>query len=245
MRVAIASDHAGFALKEAAKAFLSAEHREILDLGTHNTDPVDYSDCAEAVGHALREHQAERGILLCGSGVGASMAANRIPGIRAGLCHDTYSAHQGVEHDDMNVLVLGGRVVGAELACELIGAFLNARFSGETRHRRRLAKMTALENPLRALQVFGQSAWLDYIRRSLITGGELHRLIDEDGLRGVTSNPAIFEKAVTGSSDYRAALERPDVRTPDPKAVYEQLAVQDIRDAADLAPTRLRRDIEA
>jgi transaldolase/glucose-6-phosphate isomerase len=232
--MAIASDHAGFALKEAVKPFLAAARAEVLDLGTHNTDPVDYSDYAEAVGLALREHRAERGILLCGSGVGASMAANRIPGVRAGLCHDTYSAHQGVEHDDMNVLVLGGRVVGAELACELIGAFLNARFSGEARHRRRLAKMTALENPLRALQVHGQSVWLDYIRRSLIASGELRRSIDEDGLRGMTSNPTIFEKAVTGSSDYRAALERPDARTLDPKTLYEQLAVEDIRDAADL-----------
>jgi transaldolase/glucose-6-phosphate isomerase len=233
MRVAIASDHAGFALKEAAKAFLTTEQREVLDLGTNSTDPVDYSDYAEAIGRALREKRAERGILLCGSGVGASMAANRIPGIRAGLCHDTYSAHQGVEHDDMNVLVLGGRIVGVELARELINAFLNARFSGEARHRRRLAKMTALENPLRALQVFGQSVWLDYIRRSLITSGELGRLIDEDGLRGVTSNPAIFEKAITGSSDYRAILERPDVRALDAKTLYERIAVQDIQDAAD------------
>jgi transaldolase/glucose-6-phosphate isomerase len=233
MRVAIGSDHAGFALKEAVKVFLTAEHREVLDLGTHNTDPVDYSDYAEAVGRALRENRAERGILLCGSGVGASMAANRIPGIRAGLCHDTYSAHQGVEHDDMNVLVLGGRIVGVELARELIGAFLNARFTDEERHRRRLAKMTALENPLRALQLFGQSVWLDYIRRSLITSGELRRLIDEDGLRGVTSNPAIFEKAVTGSSDYRAILEQPDTRTLDAETVYERIAVQDIQDAAD------------
>jgi transaldolase/glucose-6-phosphate isomerase len=233
MRIALGSDHAGFALKEAVKAFLAAEHREVLDLGTHGTDPVDYSDYAEAVGRALRENRAERGILLCGSGVGASMAANRIPGIRAGLCHDTYSAHQGVEHDNMNVLVLGGRIIGVELARELIGAFLNARFTDEERHRRRLAKMTALENPLRALQVFGQSVWLDYIRRSLISGGELRRLIDEDGLRGVTSNPAIFEKAVTGSSDYDAVLERADGRERDAKTVYEQLAVQDIRDAAD------------
>jgi transaldolase / glucose-6-phosphate isomerase len=233
MRVAIASDHAGFALKEAVKAFLTAPDREVLDLGTHSTDPVDYSDYAEAVGRVLRENRAERGILLCGSGVGASMAANRIPGIRAGLCHDTYSARQGVEHDDMNVLVLGGRIVGVELARELIGAFLNARFTGEERHRRRLAKMTALENPLRALQVFGQSVWLDYIRRSLITSGELRRLIDEDGLRGVTSNPAIFEKAISGSSDYRAILERPEARMLDAKTLYEQLAVQDIRDAAD------------
>jgi transaldolase / glucose-6-phosphate isomerase len=233
MRIALGSDHAGFPLKEAVKAFLTAEHSEVLDLGTHSTDAVDYSDYAGAMGRALREHRAERGILLCGSGVGASMAANRIPGVRAGLCHDTYSAHQGVEHDDMNVLVLGGRIVGVELAHELIGAFLNARFTGEARHRRRLAKMVALENPLRALQVFGQSVWLDYIRRSLITGGELSRLIDEDGLQGVTSNPAIFEKAITGSSDYRAVLEQPDVVALDAKSIYERLAVQDIRDAAD------------
>src|SRR5499427_2569797 len=233
MRVAIGSDHAGFALKEAVKAFLTAERREVLDLGTHSTDPVDYSDYAEAVGQALRHNQAERGILLCGSGVGASMAANRIPGIRAGLCHDTYSAHQGVEHDDMNVLVLGGRVVGVELARELIHAFLNARFSGEARHLRRLAKMTALENPLRALAVFGQSVWLDYIRRSLITSGELRRLIDEDDLRGVTTNPAIFEKAIAGGSDYEEMLEAPEARGLDPKTVYERLAIRDVQDAAD------------
>jgi transaldolase / glucose-6-phosphate isomerase len=234
MRIAIGSDHAGFALKEMIKSFLTAEHRDVLDVGTNNTDPVDYSDYAEAIGQALRENRVDRGILLCGSGVGASMAANRIPGIRAGLCHDTYSAHQGVEHDDMNVLVLGGRIVGAELARELIDAFLNARFSGEARHRHRLAKMTALENPLRALEVFGQSVWLDYIRRSLITSGELRRLIEEDGLRGVTSNPAIFEKAISGSSDYRAVLEQPGVRTLDAKTVYERLAIQDIQDAADV-----------
>src|SRR5262249_31113174 len=128
MRIAIGSDHAGFELKEAVKAFLAEENRdEVLDVGTHSKEPVDYPDYAEAIGAALREKKAERGILICGSGVGASMAANKISGIRAGLCHDTYSAHQGVEHDDMNVLVLGGRVVGVELARELIHAFLNAQ----------------------------------------------------------------------------------------------------------------------
>src|SRR6516225_10166498 len=233
MRIAIGSDHAGADLKQTVKVSLLEEHYDIVDVGTDGDDPVDYPDYAEAVAETLREHKAERGIILCGSGVGASMAANRIPGIRAGLCHDTYSAHQGVEHDDMNVLVLGGRIVGVELARELIHAFLNARFSGEARHRRRLAKMTALENPLRALQVFGQSVWLDYIRRNLISSGELHRLIEEDGLRGVTSNPAIFEKAITGSSDYRSLLDRPDVRTLDAKTVYERIAVQDIQEAAD------------
>jgi transaldolase/glucose-6-phosphate isomerase len=233
MRVAIGSDHAGFELKEAVKRFLAAEHLEVVDVGTYSPDPVDYPDYAQAVAAAVRESRAERGILLCGSGVGASMVANRIPGIRAGLCHDTYSAHQGVEHDDMNVLVLGGRVIGIELARELIRAFVNARFTGEPRHLRRLAKMTALENRLRALEVFGQSVWLDYIRRSLITSGELRRLIAEDGLRGVTSNPAIFEKAVAGSSDYREMLEAPDARALDAKTLYEKLAVRDIQDAAD------------
>ncbi len=233
MRVAIGCDHAGFELKEAVKGFLVAEESEVLDVGTHSTEPVDYSDFASAVGEAVRGRRAERGIILCGSGVGVSMAANRMPGIRAGLCHDTYSAHQGVEHDDMNVLVLGGRVIGVELARELIHTFLNARFTGEQRHVRRLAKMTALENPLRALNVFGQSVWLDYIRRTLITSGELRRLIDDDGLRGVTSNPSIFEKAISGSSDYRDLLEAPASRTLDAKRLYERLAVRDIRDAAD------------
>jgi transaldolase / glucose-6-phosphate isomerase len=234
MRVAIGSDHAGFELKEAVKGFLIAERREVLDVGAFSQDPVDYPDCAEAVGAVVRDGRAERGIILCGSGVGASMAANRMPGIRAGLCHDTYSAHQGVEHDDMNVLVLGGRVVGSALARELVDAFLHARFSGEVRHVRRLAKMTALENPLRALGVHGQSVWLDYIRRTLITSGELQRLIEEDGLRGVTSNPAIFEKAIAGSSDYADILEAPGASALDPSVLYERLAVRDIQDAADV-----------
>ena len=207
MRIAIGSDHAGFELKETLKAFLAGEHQEVLDVGTYGREAVDYVDYAAAVGTALRDRRAERGIILCGSGVGASMAANRIPGIRAGLCHDTYSAHQGVEHDDMNVLVLGGRVVGSELARELVDAFLNARFTGEARHVRRVAKMTALENPLRGLAVLGQSVWLDSVRRSLMTSGELQRMIEEDRVCGVTSNPAIFEKAIVGSSDYADILE--------------------------------------
>ena len=232
MRVAIGSDHAGFELKEAVKHFL-VDETEVLDVGTFSADNVDYPDCAEAVASALHDDRADRGIIVCGSGVGASMAANRIPGIRAGLCHDTYSAHQGVEHDDMNVLVLGGRIVGVALARELIGAFLHARFTGEERHLRRIGKITALGNPVRSLGIFGQSVWLDYMRRSLITSGELRRLIDEDGVRGVTSNPAIFEKAIAGSSDYTEALRAPEARTLDAKVLYEMLAVSDIRDAAD------------
>ena len=145
MRVAAASDHAGYELKTLLVRLVEQLGHTVSDLGTHDTAPVDYPDFATAVGGAVRTAQADRGILVCGSGVGASVAANKIPGIRAGLCHDTYSAHQGVEHDDMNILVLGGRVVGPALATELVEAFLGARFSGEDRHVRRLAKIQTLE----------------------------------------------------------------------------------------------------
>ena len=145
MKIALGSDHAGFELKESVKALLSKEKHEVLDLGTHNTDPVDYPDFAEAVGLAVRDAKANRGILVCGSGVGASVAANKIPGVRAGLCHDHYSAHQGVEHDDMNVLVLGGRVIGESVALELVRAFLNAQYTKEDRHQRRLEKVKSIE----------------------------------------------------------------------------------------------------
>lgn len=145
MRVAIASDHAGFELKGRILRLLRDGGRDPLDLGAAGPEPSDYPDHAEKVGEALREGRAERGILVCGSGVGVSVAANKMPGIRAGLCHDTYSAHQGVEHDDMNVLVMGARVIGVELAGEIVEAFLTARFSGEERHLRRLEKVRRME----------------------------------------------------------------------------------------------------
>jgi RpiB/LacA/LacB family sugar-phosphate isomerase len=145
MRIALGSDHAGFEMKERMKAFLEELGHRVMDLGTHSPAPVDYPDFAEAVGLAVVRGEADRGLLICGSGVGASVAANKIPGIRAGLCHDTYSAHQGVEHDDMNVLVLGSRVIGLELARDLVKAFLGAAFSGEERHKRRLSKVKAME----------------------------------------------------------------------------------------------------
>ncbi|HYX69946.1 MAG TPA: ribose 5-phosphate isomerase B [Terriglobales bacterium] len=145
MRVAVGADHAGYGLKQELASWLRQAGHQILDLGTNSADPVDYPDYAEAVGRAVLEARAERGVLICGSGVGASVAANKLPGIRAGLCHDTYSAHQGVEHDDMNVLVLGARVIGVELARELVRRYLGAQFSGEARHVRRLGKIRALE----------------------------------------------------------------------------------------------------
>ena len=146
MKIAIGGDHAAFDLKQDLLAVLTGQGHDVLDPGTHDpSQPDDYPDFAAAVGRAVREGRAERGILLCGSGVGASVAANKLPGVRAGLCHDTYSAHQGVEHDAMNVLVMGARVIGPELAHELVRAFLGASFTHEERHERRLAKVRALE----------------------------------------------------------------------------------------------------
>ncbi len=145
MRITIASDHAGFELKGLLTDFLRQQGHTVNDIGTHSPAPVDYPDFAEALALSIVNGESERGILICGSGVGASVAANKIPGIRAGICHDAYSAHQGVEHDDMNVLVLGARVLGSELAKDLCLQFLNARFTGEERHRRRLTKILSIE----------------------------------------------------------------------------------------------------
>jgi RpiB/LacA/LacB family sugar-phosphate isomerase len=145
MKIALGSDHAGFDLKQDLLAYLQSLGHTVSDVGVYNDEPADYPDYAEAVGLAVIKKSVDRGIVICGSGVGASVAANKIPGIRAGNCHDSYSAHQGVEHDDMNVLVLGARVIGTYLARELVLNFLNARFSGEERHRRRLEKTIELE----------------------------------------------------------------------------------------------------
>ena len=145
MTIAVGSDHAGFHLKQEVAEAIREEGHDVLDVGTQSTAPVDYPDFAEALGLAVRDGRAEKGVLICGSGVGAAVAANKVPGVRAAICHDTYSAHQGVEHDDINVLVLGGRVVGPALAHELVRAFLGARYTGEERHARRLAKILAME----------------------------------------------------------------------------------------------------
>lgn len=146
MRIAVAADHAGVPLNELVIAELRRLGYDVVDLGTHDpTVPDDYPDYAVALASEITSFRCERGILVCGSGVGVSVAANKVPGIRACLCHDVYSAHQGVEHDDMNVLCLGARAVGPELALDLVRAFLAAQFTGEERHRRRLAKIAALE----------------------------------------------------------------------------------------------------
>jgi RpiB/LacA/LacB family sugar-phosphate isomerase len=145
MKISIASDHAGFTLKQEIVTRLREQNHEVLDLGTNSTDPVDYPDFAEAVGKSILEGKVKRAVLICGSGVGASVAANKMPGVRAGLCHDGYSAHQGVEHDDMNVLVLGARVIGVALAKELVDNYMRAAFTNEERHVRRLRKVMSIE----------------------------------------------------------------------------------------------------
>ncbi len=145
MRIALGSDHAGYPLKEQLATWLAESGHAVYDLGTHNTDPVDYPDYAAAVGKAVLDGRADRGIVICGSGAGAAVAANKLNGIRSSVAHDVYTAHQMVEHDDVNVLCLGSRVVGSSLAEDLVSAFLGAKFSREDRHVRRLDKIKAME----------------------------------------------------------------------------------------------------
>lgn len=145
MKVAVACDHAGFPLKDTVMDAIRKAGHEVIDLGTNSTAPVDYPDIAEKLGRAIQRGEADRGVVICGSGVGAAVAANKMVGVRAGLCHDTYSARQCVEHDDVNVLSLGGRIIGPEVAVEVVHAFLAAKFTGEERHVRRLNKILAIE----------------------------------------------------------------------------------------------------
>ena len=150
MRVAVGFDHRGVKLRERLLEVVAALGHEAVDLGTDKPEPrIDYPDKAREIGEAIRSGEAERAVFVCGSGVGASVAANKLPGIRAAICHDIYSAHQGVEHDDMNVLCLGSEVVGPSLARELVGAFLNATFNGGDRYAARLAKVAEMERVMK------------------------------------------------------------------------------------------------
>jgi ribose 5-phosphate isomerase B len=146
MRIAVGADHAGFEMKRDLAGYLAQCGHEVTDLGTHSTAPVDYPDIAEAVAQAIRNGQADRGLLICGSGAGASIAACKFPGVRAAVCHDAYTARQAVEHDDLNILCMGARVIGPALARSLADAFLGAAFSGEERHMGRLAKIDRIES---------------------------------------------------------------------------------------------------
>ena len=145
MRVAVACDHGGYALKDTVLSAIREAGHEPLDLGTNSHDPVDYPDYAHAAALAVQRGEVARAVVICGSGVGAAVVANKLRGVRAGVCHDGYSAHQGVEHDDLNVLALGARVIGSAVAADLVRTFLAAHFTGEERHRRRLEKISAIE----------------------------------------------------------------------------------------------------
>ena len=151
MRLVVGADHRGYCLKNTVAEHLRLQGHDVIDVGTNDANSVDYPDLALAVGRAIQGGQAERGFLFCGSGVGAVIAANKIRGVRAGICHDTYSAHQGVEHDDMNLVCIGARVIGEDLALEIVDAFVGARFLDEERYRRRLAKVKRLEEGAESL----------------------------------------------------------------------------------------------
>ena len=146
MRIAVGADHAGFEMKRDLAAAMAQQGHEILDVGTHSSAAVDYPDIAEAVATALRNGQVDRGVIVCGSGAGVAVAANKFPGVRAAVCHDAYTARQAVEHDDLNVMCLGARVIGPALARTLVESFVAATFSAEDRHLRRLAKIDAIES---------------------------------------------------------------------------------------------------
>jgi transaldolase len=240
MRIAIASDHAGYDLKQVLISRLSGEPDvSILDLGTHaSTPPVDYPDYAQAASEAVVRGEVDRAIVVCGSGAGACIAASKVPGARAFFAGDTYTAHQAVEHDDGNVLCLGERVTGTELAVEIARAYIRAQFSDQERHRRRVAKVAALEAantfPTEALLHQGQSIWLDVIARSMLTSGELRRLAWTDRVAGVTSNPTIFEKAMGHEPDYEAPARALAEQGKTAEEIYWALAIEDIQGAADI-----------
>ena len=146
MKIAVGADHAGYVAKEPVKALLESLGHEVVDVGAHDIDPLDdYPDVTKVLADAVANKEVDRGIMLCGSGVGACVAANKVKGVRASVCHDTYSAHQGVEHDDMNVLCMGARIIGEEIAKEVAESFASATFSGEERHQRRLDKVLKME----------------------------------------------------------------------------------------------------
>lgn len=244
MRIAVACDHAGFPLKDEVMRVITDTGNQPLNLGTDNTDPVDYPDYATKLAQAILDGKAERGVLICGSGIGACIAANKIPGIYAGLCHDVYSAGQSVEHDDMNVLCLGARIIGPALVPELVRAFLNARFSTDERHQRRVGKIRQLErahqlqerkmNATLKLLEAGQSVWYDNIQRSLLKNGELAGMVQRGEIRGVTSNPTIFMNAITKSQDYDQSLLPLVSSGMSAEEIFFSLAIEDIQAATDL-----------
>jgi transaldolase len=240
MRIAIASDHAGYQLKMLLLNRLAAEPDvSLVDLGTHApAPPVDYPDYARAAAEAVVRGDADRAIMVCGSGAGACIAADKVRGARAFYAGDTYTAHQGVEHDAGNVLCLGERVTGPELAVEISRAYIRAQFSDQERHRRRVGKIAAIEAesnfPIEGLLRNGQSVWMDTISREMVISGELRRLAWNDRVAGVTSNPTIFEKAMGHGAEYEAPARQLAEQGKSAEEIYWALAIEDIQGAADV-----------
>jgi transaldolase len=241
MRVAIAADHAGLPLRPTIADAIRAAGHEPLLYGPDTVPPegIDYPLVAKAVADALDATDAERGILVCGSGAGVTIAANKLPGIRAAYAADHYTAHQMVEHDHVNVLTLGARVMGPAVAAEIVEAFVNAVPSIEDRHLRRLGEVLDFErersmNAATLLHDAGQSLWLDNITRSLLTSGTLARYIADLAVTGLTSNPTIFDKAITGSADYDAQIRSLLAAGIAGENLFFELALADLTKAASL-----------
>ena len=239
MRVAIAADHAGLPLRpRVALAVTEAGHEPVL-MGPDSGEPVDYPLVAKVVGDAIAAVSVERGILICGSGAGVTIAANKLPLVRAALAPDHYTAHQMVEHDQVNVLTLGARVMGEEVAADIVAAFVTAEPSTEARHLRRLGEVLDFErersmNAATRLHDAGQSLWLDNITRSLLTTGTLARYIADTAVTGLTSNPTIFDKALTGSDDYDDQMRHLRAAGTEGEQLFFELALADLTKAAAL-----------
>lgn len=240
-KIVVAFDHAGVELRDVVLKTIKECGCEIVDVGTDSNKSVDFPDYAFAGAQKILNREADKGIFVCGSGVGMCLAANKIKGIYASVCHDVYSAHQAVEHDDINVLCLGSRVIGSEAARELITAYLAASFNQKPNQVRRMNKVFSIEdgsfvlkNNSMRLYELGQSVWLDNIRRGLIKNDSLAKEIEQGLIRGITSNPTIFKKAIAESNDYDNALTPMALAQADAGDIFSQLVVEDIRDAADL-----------
>ncbi len=241
MRVAIAADHAGLPLRPTVADAVRVAGHEPLLLGPDTAPPegIDYPLVAKAVADAIDATDAERGVLICGSGAGVTIAANKLPGIRAAYAADHYTGHQMVEHDHVNVLTLGARVMGPEVAAEIVEAFVNAVPSTEARHLRRLGEVLEFErdrslNAATKLHDAGQSLWLDNITRALLGSGTLARYIADLAVTGLTSNPTIFDKAITGSTDYDDQIRALLSAGSDGEALFFELALVDLTKAASL-----------
>ena len=240
-KIVTAFDHAGVDLKEVVMKTIRECGCEVIDVGTDSHDSVDFPDYAYLASRKILSGEADKGIFVCGSGIGMSLAANKIKGIYAAVCHDIYSAHQAVEHDDINVLCLGSRVIGAELCRELITAYLGASFNNKANQIRRMDKVRQIEagsyepkNNVMRLFELGQSVWLDYLRRGELKNGKIAADIDHGIIRGMTSNPSIFRKAINESKDYDNALIPMALANVDADNIFTQLVVEDIRSAANL-----------